>query len=291
MSANPAAARGLTGGTEQEVSTQTDFSALLALLSPPTPMAAALLGAQAPMDAAPMQPLPGAMPMSAATPEADAASNAPLAVLLGQGKAAMPLIAGMEPAAMPRAAAPLLLPETMRTQLMPTPPMSAPEVLAAAMVNTGATAPMPMLAAAAPPVPTPVIQADPAQAMAQQMAEALVEAAGDSRWKVSLRLDPPELGRIEVRLARDEGALTAQFVASTPAARAAMEQALPQLATQLAAQGLQLGQTSVGQQGEHQRPGNAASADAAQESADALAPLEPGSDAVRRSVGLFEGWA
>ncbi|WP_420429583.1 flagellar hook-length control protein FliK [Algiphilus sp.] len=141
-----------------------------------------------------------------------------------------------------------------------------------------------------PPLPT----AAPQQ-MAEMAARVLVDAASEGNWRVSLRLDPPDIGRLDVQIAREQGALTAHFVASTPAARAAMEQAMPMLQAQMAEQGMSLadssvsqersGQSSNGRDGEPGAGSNSAASEGAGE------PLVTNAATVRRAQGLFEGWA
>jgi len=71
----------------------------------------------------------------------------------------------------------------------------------------------------------------------------------DGEQTAQLRLDPPELGPLEVRLsmaAGDDGVAHAQFVSPHAAVRDALEAAIPQLRAALADSGITLGQASVG---------------------------------------------
>lgn len=82
------------------------------------------------------------------------------------------------------------------------------------------------------------------------LAQQVTIMAKDGEHTAQLRLDPPELGPLEVRLsmARDrDGVAHAQFVSPHAAVRDALEAALPQLRAVLADNGITLGQASVGE--------------------------------------------
>jgi flagellar hook-length control protein FliK len=66
--------------------------------------------------------------------------------------------------------------------------------------------------------------------------------------QVELRLHPPELGPLTVSLKVVEQSTQIQFLAANAQVRGAVEQAIPQLREALAEQGIQLGETSVGEQ-------------------------------------------
>lgn len=141
----------------------------------------------------------------------------------------------------------------------------------------------------------PVSSASPQQ-LAETAARLMVQSVAEGKWQASLRLDPPELGRVEVQMGRDQSALSAHFVTATSGARAALEQALPQLAQQLAEQGMSLGDSSVSQQ--HSGDGSSPHAPEATPEgsapggdAETVLPLIPESGAALRARGLFEGWA
>ena len=147
---------------------------------------------------------------------------------------------------------------------------------------------------AAPALPTTT--AAPQQ-LAEAAARVMVEAATEGRWQASLRLDPPEFGRLDIQLGRSEqGALSAHFVAATAGARAALEQAMPLLQQQLAGQGLQLGDASVSQQHTGGGASTGGQRDAAGHGAggpddSGEPPSVPITASALRARGLFEGWA
>lgn len=65
---------------------------------------------------------------------------------------------------------------------------------------------------------------------------------------VDIRLDPPELGRMQIKLSMNNDQATVQFTVSNQAARDMVEQSMPRLREMMQQQGLQLAQSSVQQQ-------------------------------------------
>lgn len=65
---------------------------------------------------------------------------------------------------------------------------------------------------------------------------------------VDIRLDPPEMGRMHIRLNMGSDSAGVQFTVSNQQAREAIEQSLPRLREMFAQQGIQLADTSVQQQ-------------------------------------------
>jgi flagellar hook-length control protein FliK len=63
--------------------------------------------------------------------------------------------------------------------------------------------------------------------------------------EVQIRLEPRELGDVRLRIISHEGAITARFAVETPSVKAIMENAMPQLRTNLQQQGIQLVDFSV----------------------------------------------
>jgi len=159
-----------------------------------------------------------------------------------------------------------------------------PQRPAHASEREAAPAPLPFVSdlpaapPAAPPVATPHAAPAPAPyANAQTAARAEPQIAarvGSAEWSdglaqqvtvmvkdgehtARLRLDPPDLGPLEVRLSmarNDDGVAHAQFVSPHAAVRDALEAALPQLRAVLADNGITLGQASVGEGFAQQQP-------------------------------------
>ncbi|MEI8609648.1 flagellar hook-length control protein FliK [Enterovibrio sp. Hal110] len=65
---------------------------------------------------------------------------------------------------------------------------------------------------------------------------------------VDIRLDPPEMGRMQIKLSMNQDQATVQFTVANTQARDPVEQSMPRLREMLQQQGLQLAQSSVQQQ-------------------------------------------
>jgi flagellar hook-length control protein FliK len=91
------------------------------------------------------------------------------------------------------------------------------------------------------PVQTPASQ----QAWAEDVGNQVRWMLGRAESKAELVLTPPNLGKLEVSIALNGDQTTAQFVASSQAARDALEQALPRLREILEQAGISLGQANV----------------------------------------------
>lgn len=76
---------------------------------------------------------------------------------------------------------------------------------------------------------------------------------------IDIRLDPPELGRMQIRMTMNGDAASVQFTVANQQARDIVEQAMPRLREMLAQQGLQLSDSSVHQQSSGQQQGQYAS--------------------------------
>ncbi|SDS00761.1 flagellar hook-length control protein FliK [Pseudomonas oryzae] len=87
----------------------------------------------------------------------------------------------------------------------------------------------------------------------QDLGRQLIGLHQRGEQQIELHLHPSELGPLSVSLKLGELGAQAQFLSAHPQVRAAVEQALPQLREALAAQGINLGETSVGAQ--HQPQG------------------------------------
>ena len=133
---------------------------------------------------------------------------------------------------------------------------AAPEAVAASN-RTQRTAPVaaptatePKGAAETGPKPTAAPAADAMGELLAQREEALDKEASilrqlraqlaPGRREVTLRLDPADLGRLQLRLALRAGRLTASVRAESPEALAAIERQLPELAASLEAQGFEV---------------------------------------------------
>lgn len=148
----------------------------------------------------------------------------------------------------------------------------------------------------APRLPVAAGQPQFANALGEQVRVMVSRGVG----KAVIRLDPPHLGSLEIRM-RTEGEHTkVQFIAQTPAAREALEQALPRLRELFSDQGQKIeasvserdernGQQQAGNQGEGEAQ---APADPKYRLADTEAESEEGrdNDTTLRS-GLLDAYA
>lgn len=78
-----------------------------------------------------------------------------------------------------------------------------------------------------------------------EVGQRLVWMVNRNEGRAELTLTPPQMGRIEVTLSTSGDQTNAVFVAASPAAREALENALPRLRELLADAGVTLGQASV----------------------------------------------
>lgn len=112
--------------------------------------------------------------------------------------------------------------------------------------------------------------------------------------RAELTLTPPQLGRVEVSITVNGDQTSAAFVSASPAAREALEQALPRLREILAEAGITLGQASVNAESARQ-DGNGTSGERRASdgsgrgagTANAAAPAQW----LRRSEGLIDTFA
>lgn len=90
---------------------------------------------------------------------------------------------------------------------------------------------------------------------ADQLAERVQMMMSKNLKNIDIRLDPPELGRMHIRMNMQGDGATVHFTVANQHAREALEQTMPRLREMLAQQGVQLVDTSVQQQsaGQQQR--------------------------------------
>ncbi|AXX59137.1 flagellar hook-length control protein FliK [Vibrio vulnificus] len=89
----------------------------------------------------------------------------------------------------------------------------------------------------------------------EQIAEKVQMMMSKNLKQLDIRLDPPELGRMQIRMTMNNDIANVHFTVTNPQARDIIEQTLPRLREMLAQQGMQLADSSVQQQasGQHQR--------------------------------------
>lgn len=81
-----------------------------------------------------------------------------------------------------------------------------------------------------------------------QLAERVQMMMSKNLKNIDIRLDPPELGRMQIRMTMNNDVASIQFTVANQQTRDIVEQAMPRLREMLAQQGLQLADTSVQQQ-------------------------------------------
>ncbi len=85
-------------------------------------------------------------------------------------------------------------------------------------------------------------------AAGDQLAERVQMMLSKNLKNVDIRLDPPELGRMQIRMTMNNDIASVQFTVANEQTRDIVEQAMPRLREMLSQQGLQLADTSVQQQ-------------------------------------------
>ena len=90
-------------------------------------------------------------------------------------------------------------------------------------------------------------------AWAREFSEKVVWMVRDNLQMAQIKLNPENLGQLEIRLTINNDQASVWFTAPIAQAREAIESAIPQLRDMLSSQGIQLGQASVssGRDGEH----------------------------------------
>lgn len=121
-----------------------------------------------------------------------------------------------------------------------------------ALINPATLQAMTQATGTQPATPAPermvMMQTPPtAPAFRTEFADNIRMLAKDGIHCAEIRLNPADLGPIDVRIRMVDGRTDVSMTAITPEARAAIEQALPKLAEAFAAAGIQLGNTSIGQ--------------------------------------------
>ncbi|WED21059.1 flagellar hook-length control protein FliK [Vibrio sp. JC009] len=91
------------------------------------------------------------------------------------------------------------------------------------------------------------------EAGAEQLAERVQIMLSKNLKNVDIRLDPPELGRMQIRMSMNGDMASVQFTVSNQQAREMIEHAMPRLREMLSQQGVQLGDSSVHQQNSGQQ--------------------------------------
>ncbi|MCE7730307.1 flagellar hook-length control protein FliK [Vibrio campbellii] len=94
-----------------------------------------------------------------------------------------------------------------------------------------------------------------------QVAEKVQMMMSKNLKNLDIRLDPPELGRMQIRMTMNNDLANVHFTVANPQARDLIEQTLPRLRELLAQQGMQLADSSVQQQSSGQQQSGYANAE------------------------------
>jgi flagellar hook-length control protein FliK len=126
---------------------------------------------------------------------------------------------------------------------------------------------------------------------AKELGQQITWLSGQDVKQAQIRLNPQDLGPLDVKVSVEHGRVDVSFVTQHPDATAAVQQGLDQLNQMLGGQGLSLGHATVGQHAQQQFGGQAgqqgqASGNASDEVADT-----PVAAAARVAVGLVDAFA
>ncbi|EXF67856.1 flagellar hook-length control FliK family protein, partial [Vibrio parahaemolyticus AQ3810] len=95
----------------------------------------------------------------------------------------------------------------------------------------------------------------------EQVTEKVQMMMSKNLKNLDIRLDPPELGRMQIRMTMNNDLANVHFTVTNPQARDIIEQTLPRLREMLAQQGMQLADSSVQQQSSGQQQSGYAAAE------------------------------
>ena len=91
---------------------------------------------------------------------------------------------------------------------------------------------------------------------ATELANKVQVMVNQNRMIAEIRLDPPDLGQMQIKIAMQGDTATVNIVVQSQQARETLEHATPRLKELLEEQGIELGQSSVQQEGQDQQFAN-----------------------------------
>lgn len=127
--------------------------------------------------------------------------------------------------------------------------LDTPPIAGNAQTANVIPAAMPTIQASSGPLQTAAMEISVpvnSPAWGESLGNKMVWMSGQGSQVAELRLDPPHLGPLEVRLTMNNDQASVSFVSHHPAVREAIESAMPRLREMLADNGIMLGNTSVG---------------------------------------------
>jgi flagellar hook-length control protein FliK len=109
--------------------------------------------------------------------------------------------------------------------------------------------------------------------VSDQVAERVQMMMSKNLKHVDIRLDPPELGRMQIRMSLNNDSATVHFTVQHQQTRDMVDQAMPRLREMLSQQGIQLADTSVEQQGQQRQASHGSGSGSANETSDSASDV------------------
>ncbi|MFC4727326.1 flagellar hook-length control protein FliK [Coralloluteibacterium thermophilus] len=244
-------------------------------------------------------PPPEAIPEEGATPLPSPAVPAPVVAAPTTGPAPRPepgLPWQIDPRTPAAAAEPALEPVALALGEAVDATAEAPdETLRTFLLHPTATS-APRTAAAVAVVPGPPVEVAAEADMGGELGTRLQWMADQRIGHAEIRLNPADLGPVEVRLRLDGDRLLAEFSSTQAEVRQAIEQSLPRLREQLGQAGLQLAHAGVGDGARQDAPGDGAPRRTADAPHDASEPAgataaESATPQTLHARGLLDAYA
>lgn len=124
-----------------------------------------------------------------------------------------------------------------------------------------------------------------------EVGQKIVFLANRQESRAELTLTPPHLGKLEITISVNGDQTNTTFVSASPAAREALEQALPRLREMLADAGISLGQASVNAESTRQGRDETPDTGRGSHDTDTSRATEAPTQWLRRSSGLVDTFA
>ncbi|HUB90912.1 MAG TPA: flagellar hook-length control protein FliK [Dyella sp.] len=126
---------------------------------------------------------------------------------------------------------------------------------------------------------------------AKELGQQITWLSGQDVKQAQIRLNPQDLGPLDVKVSVEHGRVDVSFVTQHPDTTAAVQQSLGQLHQMLGGQGLSLGHATVGQQSQQQFGGQQGQQGQASGSANEEMADTPIATAARVAIGLVDAFA
>jgi flagellar hook-length control protein FliK len=126
---------------------------------------------------------------------------------------------------------------------------------------------------------------------AKELGQQVTWLSGQDVKQAQIRLNPQDLGPLDVKVSVEHGRVDVSFMTQHPATTAAVQQGLDQLNQMLGGQGLSLGHATVGQHAQQQFTQQGQQAQASSSANDEAVADTPIAAATRIAVGLVDAFA